>query len=183
MRTMGVDVAERDCTYRHVMPADVCTKGPAKTDELDEDEEDDDDDADDEETDDDLDFDDDDEDDLEDDEDEDEGADGERAQVLGAVRPQVARVFGQFREVLETVLRRHPGAPVSPAVGEQVFLSGLARQVFELITPTLVVELEAARANGMLRGETVDARFHNFLDDLDDESVAPTMLGRYPVLG
>jgi lantibiotic modifying enzyme len=141
-------------------------KGPAEIDELDDDE-----DAD-EDVDEDVDFDD-------DDEDEDEN----KSDVLGAVRPQVARVFGQFREVLETVLRRHPGAPVSAAVGERVFLSGLARQVLEVMTPTLVVELNAARANGMLRGDTVDARFHNFLDDLDDGSRAPTMLGRYPVLG
>ena len=91
-------------------------------------------------------------------------------------------MFGQFKEVLETVLRRHPGAPVSGAVGEQVFLSGLSRQVLEVIAPTLVVELNAARANGTLRGDTVDARFHNFLDDLDDESRARTMLGQYPVL-
>ena len=113
---------------------------------------------------------------------EDDEEDDDRAEVLGAVRPLVARVFGQFRDVLETVLRRHPGAPVSAAVGEQVFLSGLARQVLGVIAPTLVVELNAARANGRLRGDTVDARFHNFLDDLDDESRAPTMLGQYPVL-
>jgi hypothetical protein len=167
MRTMGMDVAEKNCTYRHVLPTASCMKGPAEIDELDDDE-----DAD-EDVDEDVDFDDDDED------EEDEN----KSDVLGAVRPQVARVFGQFREVLETVLRRHPGAPVSAAVGERVFLSGLARQVLEVMTPTLVVELDAARANGMLRGDTVDARFHNFLDDLDDGSRAPTMLGRYPVLG
>ena len=44
------------------------------------------------------------------------------------------------------------------------------------------MELNAARANGTLRGDTVDARFHNFLDDLDDESRALTLLRQYPVL-
>ena len=101
--------------------------------------------------------------------------DEERAELLGAVRPLVARVFAQFRDALEVLLRRHPGAPVSEAVGEQVFLSGLARQVLGVVAPTLFVELNAARASGVLRGDTVDAQFHNFLDDLDDESRAPAL--------
>jgi lantibiotic modifying enzyme len=185
MRMMDADVMGRSCTYLEVLserelravplePPDVCMEEEheeeaeeTEEEEEEEEEEEDGDEGDDNE----------DEEEEEDDEDEDD-----RAEVLGAVRPQVARVFGQFREVLETVLRRHPGAPVSVAVGERVFLSGLARQVLEVIAPTLVVELNAARASGMLRGDTVDARFHNFLDDLDDESRAPTLLGQYPVL-
>lgn len=172
MRTMDGDVMGRSCAYLEVLserelravplePTDACMED-GHEEEVEEGE------TEEEEEDDDSDY---------GDEDEDDGA-----EVFGAVRPQVARVFGQFREVLETVLRRHPDAPVSGAVGEQIFLSGLARQVLEVIAPMLVVELNVARANGMLRGETVDARFHNFLDDLDDESRARTMLGQYPVL-
>ena len=59
------------------------------------------------------------------------------AELLGAVRPLVARIFAQFRDVLEALLQRHPGAPVSEAIGAQVFLSGLARQVLGVVAPTL----------------------------------------------
>jgi lantibiotic modifying enzyme len=177
---MDVDVVRRNCMHLEVLserelragslePPEVCVEEEhdEEAEDIEEEEAEEDDDGEEE---------DEDEEGDEDDDDED------RAEVLGAVRPQVARVFGQFKEVLETVLRRHPDAPVSADVGEQVFLSGLARQVLEVIAPTLVVELNVARASGTLRGDTVDARFHNFLDDLDDESRARTMLGQYPVL-
>jgi lantibiotic modifying enzyme len=184
MRMMGVDGEWRSCAYREVLseqelravplePPDMCMEEPnggagvwpTANHEDDEDEDEDEEGYD------------------WDDDEEDEGGDEEdKADALGAVRPQVARVFGQYREVLEAVLRRHPGAPVSEAVGEQIFLSGLARQVLEVMTPTLIEELNIARVSGTLRGETVDERFHNFLDDLDDESRAPTVLEQYPVL-
>jgi lantibiotic modifying enzyme len=169
---MAVDVVGRKCTFGELVPPDVCMKHRPEdeADDVEDIEEKEDDFEEEEEP-------------EEEDDDEADEEDEDRTEVLGAVRPQVARVFGQFREVLETVLRRHANSPVSEAVGEQVFLSGLSRQVLEVITPTLVVELNAARANGTLRGDTVHAAFHNFLDDLDDESRAPTMLGQYPVLG
>ena len=139
MRTMGVDVVERDCTYREVLERDL--RGvPLEPPDADDDDEDEDEDELDE-------FEDNEEDDDEELDEEEEDEEDERAEdrtdVLGAVRPQIAKVFAQFRELLESVLRRHPHAPVSMAVGEHVFLSGLARQVLDVMAPTLLVELNA----------------------------------------
>jgi hypothetical protein len=83
-------------------------------------------------------------------------------EVLGGIRPLIARVFGQFKDVLEAILRRHPGAPLSSAVGERIFLSGLSRQVLDVVAPTVAVELEAARMGGMLRGTRLTRRSTTF---------------------
>lgn len=102
---------------------------------------------------------------------------------LGGIRPLVAYVFGEFKKVLTAVLRRHPGAPLSMEVGERIFLSGLSRQLLDVVGEAMVVELQQAWANRGGCGDGVDVTFEDVLDDLEEGPKTTGMMGRYPGLG
>ncbi len=63
-----------------------------------------------------------------------------------------------------------------------LFLPTLADRLRGLVTRTLVLELQIARMEERLDGDTPEARFRSFVEELRRPESALAILGRYPVL-
>lgn len=80
------------------------------------------------------------------------------------------------------LVRAHPAAPFDPATVERMLFSRLANTLSGVASRTLVLELNVARVNGQLPGETPEQRFHAFVERLRRPEVALALLEEYPVL-
>jgi type 2 lantibiotic biosynthesis protein LanM len=72
--------------------------------------------------------------------------------------------------------------PFSADAVDTLFLPNLLPQLGRLATRTLVLELQVARLEGFLKGDTAEARFASFNQRLRQRSVALALLEEYPVL-
>lgn len=63
-----------------------------------------------------------------------------------------------------------------------ILLADLPQQLLWMLTPTMVLELNVARLQGLLSGETAQERYLSFLQRLQDREVAIQLLQEYPVL-
>lgn len=96
---------------------------------------------------------------------------------LGLVLPFLRTGYGRLLRGLTGI-----GGPFDPAaVGPLLFQSLLERQL-SLIPRTLVLELQAARLEESLEGETAEERFASFAARLRDPEERREILERYPVL-
>ncbi|MFN0250290.1 MAG: DUF4135 domain-containing protein [Kofleriaceae bacterium] len=65
---------------------------------------------------------------------------------------------------------------------EQSLLANAQRQLLQMLIPTLVLELNVARVQGLLRGDTPEQRFASFVDRLREPDAAVALLSEYPAL-
>lgn len=63
-----------------------------------------------------------------------------------------------------------------------ILLSDLPQQLLWMLTPTMVLELNVARLQGLLSGETSQERYVSFLQRLQERDIAIQLLQDYPVL-
>jgi type 2 lantibiotic biosynthesis protein LanM len=103
------------------------------------------------------------------------------AGFLELVRPLIERARGRLREGLR-VLRPEPGPPFSSEEAERLATEPLAYRLLPVLARTLVLELNVARVQGLLTGETAEERFAAFVERLRRPEVAREVLSEYPVL-
>lgn len=72
--------------------------------------------------------------------------------------------------------------PVDLTTIEDILFSPLLDELIEILTPVMVLELQAARILGLLQGETSEARFQSFIGRLHQPELALSLLQEYPVL-
>lgn len=102
-----------------------------------------------------------------------------------------------FLEIIEPVIRAgrdrlHKGIqdlisvdtnlPFDPDTIEHLLLINLPRRLLMIVSRTLVLELNVARLQGLLSGDTPEQRFQSFLQRLRQREVALSILQEYPVL-
>ncbi|AFZ18780.1 type 2 lanthipeptide synthetase LanM family protein [Allocoleopsis franciscana] len=63
-----------------------------------------------------------------------------------------------------------------------ILLADLPQHLLWMLTPTMVLELNVARLQGLLSGETAQERYLSFLQRLQEQDVAIQLLQDYPVL-
>jgi type 2 lantibiotic biosynthesis protein LanM len=104
----------------------------------------------------------------------------EALRLLEFLRPLLDTARRQLREAARAL----PGRPLpfDPGTVEPLLFAGLARQLLGLLTRTLVLELNIARLQGLLQGDTPQQRFASFVDHLRQPRTAATLLAEYPVL-
>lgn len=76
----------------------------------------------------------------------------------------------------------YPHAPIDTARTANALFVNLPRQLLSLIEKTIVLELNAARLEGVLAGATPAERFTDFTQRLKRTDIALELLSRYPVL-
>jgi type 2 lantibiotic biosynthesis protein LanM len=105
--------------------------------------------------------------------------------------PETLRLLDVLRPFLEEGrerLRRAARAlsveatPFDPDTVEPLLFAPLARQLGELLTRTVVLELHIARLQGLLHGDTPQLRFASFIEHLGRPETANALLAEYPVL-
>ncbi len=103
------------------------------------------------------------------------------AGFLVLVEPLLLWARDDLRHQL-TALLNVPNAPFSFEVAQAALFDALLQQLPPLIDRTLVLELNVARLQGVLVGETATERFRSFLNRLREPAVAWALFEEYPVL-
>ncbi|MBV9211980.1 MAG: type 2 lantipeptide synthetase LanM family protein, partial [Acidobacteria bacterium] len=101
---------------------------------------------------------------------------------LNLVTPLFNRSLARLREGIRRISEKYPASPFEPETIESLLVSNLPWQLYMMLSRTMVLELNIARIEGLLEGETPEARFEHFLSRLKDREVALNILREYPVL-
>jgi len=101
---------------------------------------------------------------------------------LNAIRPLLDAAFSRMLAGLREIAARHPGTPFDAAAAAALLAVNLPSSLLLMMTRTTVLELQLARQQGQLSGETPEERFRSFVDSLRTPEVALALLLQYPVL-
>src|SRR5262249_53271874 len=101
---------------------------------------------------------------------------------LNLIEPLIRQALGRLRAGLVSLrCQIVPPFIVDDRV-EDALLTNVARQLLQMLIPTLVLELNVARLNGLLKGETHEQRFESFVMRLRQPDIALALLREYPAL-
>lgn len=106
----------------------------------------------------------------------------ETAGFLAVVEPLLRHGRERLHQGIEAVMQTSSDAPVDPDTIADLLWVDVPGQVLTMLSRTLVLELNVARLQGLLRGDTPEERFHSFLQRLRQRDVAWGILQEYPVL-
>jgi type 2 lantibiotic biosynthesis protein LanM len=104
----------------------------------------------------------------------------EMAQLLSAIEPLIRRGVRCVQERLEKLGETCIDLSLDLSALETALFTSLAGQLIPLISRTIVLELNIARLQGRLPGDTSEERFENFVRSLTDHGL--DILQEYPVL-
>ncbi|HEV2863656.1 MAG TPA: type 2 lanthipeptide synthetase LanM family protein [Pyrinomonadaceae bacterium] len=98
--------------------------------------------------------------------------------------PLIARAMRRLREGVGRIRQTRGHIPFDPESVMGLLVSGfdLPGRLLNLLGRTLILELNVARLQGSLRGETPQQRFHCFLNDLGRREKALGIFREYPVI-
>lgn len=101
---------------------------------------------------------------------------------LGLIEPLVRQAHKRLHDGVEALVEKYPVLPFDPANVEPIFLSSLPRLLITLLNRTMALEVNVARMQGLLEGESPAARFESFVTRLRRPEMALTIMREYPVL-
>jgi type 2 lantibiotic biosynthesis protein LanM len=104
------------------------------------------------------------------------------AGFLSVVAPILRLALSRVRREAERIRDQHGSVPFDPATVAVTLFSGLPMQLHSMLSRPLVLELNIARMQGRLPGETPQERFAAFLQWLEQPANVLTILREYPVL-
>jgi type 2 lantibiotic biosynthesis protein LanM len=98
-----------------------------------------------------------------------------------ALAPLVRIGLSSLQEQLASLTQQYPALPFQAAAVVPPLLENLSGQLLPVLSRTMALELNVARLQGRLSGDTPEARFADFLRQLEDGAIWP-LLDEYPVL-
>jgi type 2 lantibiotic biosynthesis protein LanM len=101
---------------------------------------------------------------------------------LDSVRPLLDRAYSRLLAGLRELAARHPGAPFEADTAGPLLTTRLPALLLLLLGRTMALELQLARQQGKLTGETPEERFQSFVESLREPEAALGILRQYPVL-
>jgi type 2 lantibiotic biosynthesis protein LanM len=101
---------------------------------------------------------------------------------LQAIAPLIQRGREQVRAGVQTLVQRQHSLPFDRSTIEDLLFASLPGRLLRMLSRTLVLELNIARLEGQLPGESPEQRFQSFLQRLRDPEIALGLLEQYPVL-
>lgn len=101
---------------------------------------------------------------------------------LTLIEPLVRRGQRRLRQNIQTLLQQYPEAPFELESVEASLSMPLLGELASIIGRTMVLELNVARLQNFLEGETPEARFHSYIKRLEQPEVVMAILQEYPVL-
>jgi type 2 lantibiotic biosynthesis protein LanM len=111
-----------------------------------------------------------------------EQATGKHARFLVAAAGFIGAAQSTVREGLERLQQRVVELPFNPETIEMVLLKNILGLLSGMMNRTLVLELNVARIQGQLAGETSEERFANFIERLAKQENVRALWEEYPVL-
>ncbi len=101
---------------------------------------------------------------------------------LELVQPLVDRACDRLFDGVEELLNKWPIFPFDPQTIEDILLMNLLDPLLLRLSRTMVLELNVARLQGYLAGETPAERFISFIERLRQQEETLAILAEYPVL-
>lgn len=101
---------------------------------------------------------------------------------LALIEPLIRQAHKRLHDGVQSLVESHSALPFDPKNVETIFLSSLPRTLIALLSRTMALEVNVARMQGLLEGETSAARFDNFIAQLRRPKIALAMMREYPVL-
>jgi type 2 lantibiotic biosynthesis protein LanM len=104
------------------------------------------------------------------------------AACLPALGPLLERGLSSLDERMQALRRRYPYAPFDVEALPRAFLSNIVDTILFQVSKPLILEMNIARLQGRLHGETPEARFEDFMRQLRRDGAMVALLRKYPVL-
>ena len=101
---------------------------------------------------------------------------------LNIVEPLLYQAIARVQVGAAALARAYEHPPFNYAAVARLLFAGLPQQLLAMLGRTLVLELNVARLQGVLQGETAQQRFHHFVERLRSPEIAIALLREYPVL-
>lgn len=111
------------------------------------------------------------------------GLDGQKmAGFLNAIKPLLHQARHRVQEGVLALIEGQSALPFDPETIVELLFGNLPGRLLMMLGRTMVLELNVARLQGFLDGETAQERFASFLERLRQPEVALAILQEYPVL-
>ncbi len=104
------------------------------------------------------------------------------ANCLDLIRPQIYEARQRVRRGARRLALSGGHVPFDPATVEEALASNLPEQLLAMMTRVMVLELNVARLEGRLAGDTPAERFQSFLATLHSPESADRLFDEYPTL-
>jgi type 2 lantibiotic biosynthesis protein LanM len=101
---------------------------------------------------------------------------------LYILEPLICQGLDCLRQRVQILCQTQSNLPFDPETIEKVLIAKLPMRLFQIVNRTLVLELNVARLQGQLEGNTTQERFYSFIKRLRQREEALTLLQEYPVL-
>ena len=105
-----------------------------------------------------------------------------RVGLLDAIEPLLSQGCKHLQEGVRALTRTYSDPPFNPDLIETVLFANLPEQLCMMLSPTMVLELNVARLQGILPGDTPEERFQSFIERICQRETALALLQEYPVL-
>ena len=101
---------------------------------------------------------------------------------LEIIEPLIRQGRDRLHQGIQTLVQNTADLPFDSKTIENLLWINLPRQLLMIANRTLVLELNVARLQELLQGETPEERFQSFIQRLQQRDVALSLLQEYPVL-
>ena len=101
---------------------------------------------------------------------------------LYAVEPLISQGCDQLQEKVQSLSQKQSQLPFDSSTVMEILCTYLPEQLLGMINRTMILELNVARLQGLLEGDTSEKRFQSFVKQLQQRERALALLQEYPVL-
>ncbi len=108
---------------------------------------------------------------------------GDLLGFLNVIQPLIEQARDEFREGLVDIKKSCTHLPFHRAAVETLLSPRLFQELGSIASRTMALELNVARLQDVLVGNTPEERFQSFVDRLARRDIALAILHEYPVLG
>ena len=103
-------------------------------------------------------------------------------EFIEAVEPLIRQGRDRLRRGINALVQSRRDLPFDPETIVDVLYANLPAQLLLMLSRTFVLELNVARLEGVLKGNTPEERFQSFADRLRRPEIILALLEEYPVL-
>jgi type 2 lantibiotic biosynthesis protein LanM len=104
------------------------------------------------------------------------------AACLPALGPLLQHGLSSLEGQMQVLQRRYPFTPFDVEALPRAFLGNIVNTILFQVSKPLILEMNIARLQGRLHGETPEARFEDFMCQLRRDGAVVAFLRKYPVL-
>jgi type 2 lantibiotic biosynthesis protein LanM len=102
--------------------------------------------------------------------------------LLYVVEPLLNRALSRVRQGAHELAQQFVNSPIAPDTVVELLFAGLAKRLLGMLGRTAALELNVARLEGVLEGDTPEERFRSFVRQVRQHEKGFAILREYPVL-